>query len=125
MKNKQILYEMLMIFGNPRKDWMGYKYSKKNYISYHHILEKRNDGIESIDNGALLSRTSHILLHKIESENYDLYLKWQQLFIEINLSRKPLDDYFYAKIAGLRKETKEFFASLNNNKLNHITLKLN
>lgn len=122
MKNKHVLEEMLIIFGYPKKDWMGYKFSKKNYISYHHILEKRNNGIESIDNGALLSRTSHLLLHKIELINYDLYLKWQILFMEINASRKPLDDYFYVKIAELKKETKEFFVSFNEIKNISFTL---
>ncbi len=104
---------MLRIYGNPKTDWMGYKITQKNYVSYHHILEKRNGGIESVDNGAILSRTSHKLLHKIEQINYDLYLEWQLLFLEINHYRKPLDSELIGKIGHLKRETKEFFISLN------------
>ena len=119
MKNRHVLEDMLKIFGYPKKDWMGYEFSKKNYISYHHIQEKRNGGTESIENGALLSRTSHLLLHRIEQINYDLYLEWQQLFIDINIARKPLDEYDYLRIAELKKETKDFFVSLKD--INNIS----
>ena len=113
MKNKKVIEEMLIIWGNPKKDWMGYNISKKNYVSYHHINEKRNGGLETIENGAILTRTSHLLLHRIELLNYDLYLEWQLLFLDINKSRKPLDDYFIGRIGHLKRETKEFYASLN------------
>ena len=113
MKNKKVMIEMLKIWGYPKKDWMGYPITKKNYVSYHHINEKRNGGLETVENGAILTRTSHLLLHRIELLNYDLYLKWQLLFLEINASRRPLDDYFLAKIGHLKRETKEFYASLN------------
>lgn len=124
MKNRKVLDEMLRIFGYPKKDWMGYKISKKNYISYHHILEKRNDGEETIDNGALLSRTSHQLLHKIELINYDLYLEWQCLFLDLNNLKRPLTENEYAKIGALKNETKNFFASLNNNSTLLLTREL-
>lgn len=122
MKNKKVLDEMLKIFNYPKKDWMGFTITKKNYISYHHILEKRNGGIESVDNGAILSRTSHLLLHKLEDINYDLYLNWQVLFLDINASKKPIDEYYYNEIEALKKETKIFFISLKDERYKSLIL---
>lgn len=122
MKNKKVMLEMMLIFGNPKTDWMGYKITKRNYLSYHHINEKRNGGEETIENGAILTKTSHQLLHKIEETNYDLYLEWQVLFLEINNYRKPLDDYLIGKIGHLKRETKEYFISLNNSKKLSLTI---
>lgn len=113
---------MLKIFNYPKKDWMGFTITKKNYISYHHILEKRNGGIESVDNGAILSRTSHLLLHKLEDINYDLYLNWQVLFLDINASKKPIDEYYYNEIEALKKETKIFFISLKDERYKLLIL---
>ncbi len=122
MKNKKVLEEMLEIYGYPKIDWMGYKFSSNNYVSFHHIDEKRNGGCETIDNGALLSRTSHVLLHIIEHCNYELYMKWQCLFIDFNACRRPLNEYQIEEIMELRKETKDFFISLNKPKYRRFTL---
>lgn len=118
MKDKKVMQELIRLF-NPKIDWMGFIITPKNYISYHHIDEKRNGGKETVDNGAILSRTSYMLLHKIEHFNKDLYLKWQLLFIDINLTRKPLTEDTLQKICELTLETKEFFISIN--KLDRIS----
>ncbi len=118
MKDKKVMQELIRLF-NPKIDWMGFIITPKNYISYHHIDEKRNGGKETVDNGAILSRTSHMLLHKIEHFNKDLYLKWQLLFIDINLTRKPLTEDTLQRICELTLETKDFFISIN--KLDRIS----
>ena len=56
--------------------------------------------------------------------NFDLYLEWQVLFLEINESRKPLDDYFYGRIAELNKKTKEFIKFLSDEKSNNRSITL-
>lgn len=122
MKNKSVLLEMFKIYGYSDKDWMGFKITKKNGISYHHIFEKRNGGEETVDNGAILTKNSHALLNRLEINNYDLYCKWNLLFMEINETKKPLDDYLIGKIGHLKRETKEFFISLNNTFEKSITL---
>ena len=124
MKNKHILEEMIQIFGKQKFDWMGYKITPQNYISYHHILEKRNGGKETVDNGAILSKDSHILLHKLEQINYDLYLHWQLLFININEKKAPLDDDSLWEIEVLLKETKDFFVSLKDDRVLSLIRKL-
>lgn len=124
MKNKSVMRDMLLIYNNSAYDWMGYKYSDYNYISYHHILEKRNGGNESIDNGALLSRTSHILLHRIEHYNYDLYLEWQNLFKYFNYLKRPLELEEFQFIYELRCKTKDFFMSIKKPLQDQSTLRL-
>ena len=59
MKNPEILIEMYKIYGKPTVDWMGFKVTKNNHITYHHIKEDRNGGLETVENGALLSAENH------------------------------------------------------------------
>lgn len=76
MKDKQILLEMFKIYGKPTKCWMGYPITAKNYISFHHITEKRNGGKDEISTGALLSRKSYEMLHQIEQIDINLYQEY-------------------------------------------------
>ena len=51
MKNPEILIEMYKIYGKPTVDWMGFKVTKNNHITYHHIKEDRNGGTETVERG--------------------------------------------------------------------------
>lgn len=89
MHNRFILEEMKRIYGHTRIDWMGYKVTKHNKLTYHHINEKRNGGEESVENGALLTRTAHDILHKLEIICPELYEEYNCIFKIINLSKRP------------------------------------
>lgn len=53
-----------------RKDTEPRKYTSKGQmkrmkqLTYHHILEKRNNGKATVENGAILSNENHIWFHK-------------------------------------------------------------
>ena len=52
-KMNQVLNLMLMIY-QPKNDldWMGYKMTKSNRYTFHHIKEKRDGGKDEIKNGS-------------------------------------------------------------------------
>lgn len=70
MKNKEVLYEMFKIYGEPKIDWMGFKVREDNSITFHHIIEERNGGKGNIHNGALLTNYAHQELHKLVIKDY-------------------------------------------------------
>lgn len=98
---KPILSEMLEIYKPNGTDWMGYKVSKQNPYTCHHIKEKANDGELTIDNIAILTLQAHRLLHKLSKLCPEGYRDFQNLFMEINNRRIPLDEEVYSEIYAL------------------------
>lgn len=93
MHNRLVLEDMKRIFGHTRTDWMGFKVTKHNKLTYHHINEKRNGGEESVSNGALLTRKAHTYLHMLETLNPELYEEYNYYFRIINdMRRKPTSE---------------------------------
>ena len=68
---------------------MGTPITKDNPLTYHHI-EKRNDNNTTLQNGALLTKSSHRKLHMLESRDIDLYNEWNWLFYAINIPYKQI-----------------------------------
>lgn len=71
---KDITQKMIDIYNLKNIDFMGYEFNLSN-ASYHHlIIPRRNNGLETIENGAILNRyTSHPYLHIIEGRDYDMF----------------------------------------------------
>jgi hypothetical protein len=86
---RQIIDDMIQIYRPDLFDWMYYQISKNNRISFHHIVEERNGGKLSIENGAILTLKSHADLNQIELLDKYLYVAWNELFQDINLSSVP------------------------------------
>lgn len=89
---KRELREMIEIYKPEGKDWMGFKLSKSNPYTYHHIKEKKNGGKVDINNGAILTKRAHRLLNFLEIHHPDIYNLYQQLFVRINERMAPLDE---------------------------------
>ena len=84
MNNKEVLNQMIEIYGPLEIDWMGYKITGSNRLTYHHITERRKGGKSEISNGALLGKKSHDKLHRIEESHKELYDEYQYWFRIIN-----------------------------------------
>lgn len=74
-------------------DFMGYKFDTKNQLSYHHlIIPKRNNGPETIQNGAILTQSqivsSHDYLHVIERIDPEIFYKITSEMIDENIKGK-------------------------------------
>jgi len=82
---QELLSKLIIIYKPNGYDWMGTPITKDNPLTYHHI-EKRNDNNTTLQNGALLTKSSHRKLHMLESRDIDLYNEWNWLFYAINYS---------------------------------------
>lgn len=85
--NKRVREELESLYGKEcfieklhlRKDTEPRKYTSKGQmekmkrLTFHHILEKRNNGQATVENGALLSNENHIWFHK-QSSNKQGYM---------------------------------------------------
>ena len=96
-KRVQMIRErMLTIYGEAC--WMGYKVSKKNPFTYHHIVERRNGGGVTMDNGAVLTRIAHDDLNRIEQARRSYYKALNELFKELNATMKPPTKEYYMEV---------------------------
>jgi hypothetical protein len=79
MNNKQV--KNLLIYNFGASCWLGGKITKKNPLTNHHILAKRDGGETTLDNGALLSQEMHDRFNILEqrypelAEEINSYLK--------------------------------------------------
>ena len=95
---KRVLRIMIDIFQPEGIDWMNFALSRDNPYTYHHIVEKSKGGDKSIDNGAILTRKAHTLLHALEKCCPDAYNDLQNIFFKINDTKKPVIDEYIKEI---------------------------
>ena len=85
---KRVTREMIQIWNVKNFDWLGYELKKGDYLSYHHIVPKRDNGKMSVDNGALLSgKISHPYIHLIEAKDIEIYSYINNMLKTINNQR--------------------------------------
>ena len=90
--NKSVREEMIRLYQLKRLgfDFMGYTFSNKNQLSYHHlIVPRRFGGKATIENGSILRQnTSHDYLHKIELTDREIFELITDRMIEMNINGK-------------------------------------
>ena len=85
------LKKMIKIYKPNGIDWMNFTLSRRNPYTFHHIISRSDGGDDTIENGAILTRRAHDLLHILEYVCPGVYEKLKELFIKINVSRKAPD----------------------------------
>ena len=80
----QVKSEMLKIYKPKGLDWLGYRITRQNPFSYHHIQKACDGGLKTIENGAILTTISHEYLNIIELKDYDIYLSLNRMLQIIN-----------------------------------------
>jgi len=70
-------------------DWMNFKLTKHNKYTYHHIVERKKGGDDSVENGAILTEIAHRFLNILEQYCPDAYNDLQNVFIKISNSKLP------------------------------------
>ena len=88
-KVRKLKEEMIQVYG--LKCWINELWipNKKNILTYHHILEARNGGKATIENGSILRQdTSHDYLHKIELTDREIFELITDRMIEMNRNGK-------------------------------------
>ncbi len=98
---KSVLINMLKIYNIEDRDWMSFKITRENYLTYHHIVKNEDGGEYSIDNGAILTKNSHDFLHCVEHKNVRIYNEINNFFKIINDKQGVNCDYEFAQIRNL------------------------
>lgn len=75
---------MIKIYKPMGRDWLNYKITQSNKLTFHHIVKKCDGGKADIDNGALLTEIGHQYIHLIECRDRDTYITLNKLFKIIN-----------------------------------------
>ena len=75
---------MIKIYKPLGRDWLNYKVTQSNPLTFHHIVKRENGGKEEITNGALVTETGHQYLHIIEGREKETYLLLNKVFKIIN-----------------------------------------
>lgn len=83
-----ILNQMIKIYGISEYDWMNFKITKDNPLTFHHIVKKEAGGDKSIDNGALLTRLAHKYIHQIEHDDIKMFYRLNECLQKINDSKE-------------------------------------
>ena len=90
--NKSVREEMIRLYQLKRLgfDFMGYTFSNKGQLSYHHlIVPRRFGGKATIENGSILRQnTSHDYLHKIELTDREIFDSITDRMVEMNRNGK-------------------------------------
>jgi hypothetical protein len=108
---KEVLRELIEIFQPNGIDWMGYLWTPRNPYTYHHCKEVRNGGKTTINNGAILTRDSHIDLNYYDNRVNHIYQQLNKLFKMLNNTKRPPTeeyfeelDYILKKVPNRRKQ---------------------
>lgn len=106
---------MLTIFKPKGIDWLGFRVTKNNYYTYHHIFKKVYGEYSNlyplypIHNGAILSLYSHAYIHTLEQLNPELYREFNNAFKELALTMLPPTDEYFANISRLLEKDKIYY----------------
>ena len=80
----EVRKKMIKIYNMKNMCWMGYKVSKNNPYTFHHIKKASEGGKLEIENGAILTKNAHDYLHLIETRDLELYIYINTILRNIN-----------------------------------------
>ena len=107
---------MVEIYKTYNIDWMGDEIKSLSDLTRHHIVKRCKEGIDGIENYALLTTSSHRLLHYLEDNYYEAYIELNELFLSLNRSLLPPTIDYYEKV---RKTVKRCKKSIKNERRRH------
>jgi hypothetical protein len=113
---KEVTRQLVRIFRPQDIDWMGYEIDSVYDLSYHHIQKKANGGKLTLDNGALLNKsTAHPYLHVIEITDPEMYLYINNLLKNVNTQGyAPTRQQLLAVRSILQQFEREHCSATNN-----------
>ncbi len=106
--NKLELLRLKKIFRPKDKDWLGFKISSRNFLTYHHLFKQVYGTWEDFDpkyqlhNGALLTKNAHRYIHLLESIDREKFLALTELMRQLNNSMTPPNDEYYEKVKKIK-----------------------
>lgn len=102
-KVKRLKEEMIEVYGE--YCWMNELWipKKKDILTFHHILEKRNGGKDRWENGALISYNSHQYLNYLDNEYHKIYKELNGMFYDLNRTYAPPTEEYYEEVKRILK----------------------
>ncbi len=85
-------------------DWMNFRITKENPLTFHHIKKEASGGEKKLENGAPLTVAAQEYLHLIERYNFKIYRRINRILSEINAQEFPPTQHQLEKINGLLLE---------------------
>lgn len=95
---RRLKEEMISVYGN--YCWLNDMWvpKKKDIMTFHHIIEKRNGGKAIWENGALLGCSSHNYLNMLDYNYHNIYEELNGLFHELNKTYAPPTESYYDEV---------------------------
>ena len=81
---KKVLRLIVSKYAVEEYDWMHFKITEDNPLTYHHIKKREHGGKWSVDNGAPLTQEAQSYLHYIEKKDVRTYDEINRVLKEIN-----------------------------------------
>lgn len=105
---KELKREMILCYG--LKCWLNELWipQKRDMITYHHILERRNNGHTTWENGALLGRSSHDYLNFLDNQYHNIYKELNGAFIDLNRTYAPPTEDYYDEIEHILRKVNKY-----------------
>lgn len=106
--NKLELLRLKKIFRPKDRDWLGFKITHNNPLTYHHLFKQIYGNWEELDikyqlhNGSLLTKNAHKYIHLLESIDHDKFVALTELMRQLNQSMTPPDEEYYEKVKKIR-----------------------
>ena len=110
--------EMISIYNTFDFDWMGEKINSLSDLTRHHIVKKQKNGMDDISNYALLTTSSHQLIHYLEVNYNKEYNHINSMLLELNKSRTPPSKEYYDNMMKVIKKVKKRIKNKKKNKKN-------
>jgi hypothetical protein len=104
---------MVRIYGTYKVDWMGDEIKIPSDLTRHHIVKRENGGENGISNYALLTFSSHHLIHYLEDNYFEYYERLNELFLELNRTCAPPTIEYYEEVNKIMKKVRK---SIKNSK---------
>lgn len=99
-----VLEELVRIYGVKDYDWMRFKITRENPLTYHHIVKEQHGGKRLISNGAPLTEFAHQYLNQIEKDDQIIFSQLNRRLERINESGRAPTKEDLKVIAHLLKK---------------------
>ena len=85
-----VLKHLVIMYEIKEYDWLNFKITKDNPLTFHHIKKEQHGGEKSFKNGAPLTDLGHSYLHQIEAKDKRIFYELSKQLQRINDSKTKI-----------------------------------
>ena len=87
-----VLKHLVIMYEIKEYDWLNFKITKDNPLTFHHIKKEQHGGEKTFKNGAPLTDLGHSYLHQIEVKDKRIFYELSKQLQRINDSKTKITD---------------------------------